>query len=191
MDEYAKSALFLLQPFSNKGELIAESDGTYLTAFRNRFFSDGFQSHDLRMLQNIQDCYNMLQSGRVEDELTRTTVLLADNGKVDYEKQQEDREAERYVREVMTEAGSCFLASWAKPATAIANTKQQIRQCQCHCSTSVQMELVAYLPVMQSKAYLVKVLPTVLLFTSLTLHQRRERSPLQNNHSPCVTLCQK
>jgi len=128
MDEYAKSALFLLQPFINKGELIAESDGTYLTAFRNRFFSDSFRSHDLRMLQNIQDCYNMLQSGRVEDELTRTTVPLADDGKVDYEKQQEDQEAERYVREVMTEAAA-FLGE-----TVNGNSEAADPQCQCHCS---------------------------------------------------------
>jgi len=103
MNEYAKSALFLLKPFRDKDDLVDGNDETHLSLFRNSFFNNEFAAHKLEILQNTQDCYNMLRAGRLDDELTRTTVPVAENGRVDYEKQEEDREAEKYVREVMTE----------------------------------------------------------------------------------------
>jgi hypothetical protein len=82
------------------------ADGTHLTAFRIRHSRGDFESHELKLLQNIQDCDNMLQSKRLGDDISQKMAPLADDGKMDYKKQQEDREADKYIRQVMTEAAS-------------------------------------------------------------------------------------
>ena len=78
-EQYAKAALCLFNPFRGLEMFTAPATGFSFTKyFRIMVRAEHISQTSLCRLQNIQDCRNMMKSGRQKDTLERTTEPLPD-----------------------------------------------------------------------------------------------------------------
>jgi hypothetical protein len=104
-ERYAKSALCLFVPFRDLGLFTATEMAISYTEQLRTAWEDGLINEATeRRLQNIQDCRNMMKSGRQKDMLERTTEPLPDpikgrKGNDD----KTDEEVETYIDACLTE----------------------------------------------------------------------------------------
>ena len=105
MEKSAKAALCLFVPFRDK-TMFNEAPVLSWTHMLRRSYRHGELSEDSRtLLQNIQECRNLLKTGRQKDMLERTTVALpepAGKAKGDYDEETQ-AEIDQHVDDVLTE----------------------------------------------------------------------------------------
>ena len=104
-EQYAKSVLCLFVPFRNH-TMFTESEPSvsYTRQFREAIHSGEIDETTQKRLQNIQDCRNMMKSGRQKDSLERTTQPLPDpikGGKQD--EGETDEDVAKHIDECLTE----------------------------------------------------------------------------------------
>ena len=78
METFAKSVLCLFMPFHDARDFHAESQHCYTNQLRHAIASNAISDESLVLLQNIQNCHNMMSAGRQDDVLERITKALPD-----------------------------------------------------------------------------------------------------------------
>jgi hypothetical protein len=79
MEKFAKAALCLFISFRDENEFNnLTHECTYTHSLQQAVSSNAMTGESLVRLQNIQNCHNMMKSGRQKDILERTTVALPD-----------------------------------------------------------------------------------------------------------------
>jgi hypothetical protein len=108
IEKFAKAALCLFVPFRDKHQFTNETEpNSHVQQLRQAVESNAISGQSLVLLQNIQNCRNMMRAGRQKDILERTTDALPDPERNardhDDETQREiDDHIETYLSEIVS-----------------------------------------------------------------------------------------
>jgi hypothetical protein len=106
MEKFAKAALCLFIPRRDDNDFTNLSrECSYTGSLQHSVNSNAMTGRSLVRLQNIQNCHNMMKSGRQKDILERATVALPDpeRNTVSDHNEETQKELESHIEKFLTE----------------------------------------------------------------------------------------
>jgi hypothetical protein len=106
MEKFAKAALCLFIRFRDENDFNnLTHECTYTRSLQQAVSTNAMTGESLVRLQNIQNCHNMMKSGRQKDILERTTVTLPDLERttVRYHDDETQKELKNHIEMCLTE----------------------------------------------------------------------------------------